>query len=224
MRSRKSASANSLRPRRSLSPTTQRCRKIYVPRFARPRLGVRGGVGAADILDGPHRPRLDRGAAHGTPRRHSRDGNGLSPIVRLSALLLVLLASGHSGAGPVRLRCPPPRRPPTSAPSRKRRTWWTPVMGPSHVGISLIMHPYSQRYKNFMGCSYLAAREPLHGAVRRRRVHEHCDQFGCLPACLPAYGYEREARHRRLQPLSAICVRGRASRRSCCSATAPAHR
>jgi pimeloyl-ACP methyl ester carboxylesterase len=33
---------------------------------------------------------------------------------------------------------------------------WMPVTGPSHVGI-VIMHPYSS-YKNFMGCSYLAAR------------------------------------------------------------------
>ena len=33
---------------------------------------------------------------------------------------------------------------------------WTPVSGNSHVGI-VIMHPYSS-YKNFQGCSYLAAR------------------------------------------------------------------
>jgi pimeloyl-ACP methyl ester carboxylesterase len=41
-------------------------------------------------------------------------------------------------------------------PSAQAANLWTPVTGGSHIGI-VVMHPYSS-YKNFQGCSYLAAR------------------------------------------------------------------
>jgi hypothetical protein len=83
----------------------------------------------------------------------SRACRGIASIV---AFALMLTGSSVSGAGTARALVEAKSTAIDLGASVKAANLWVPASGASHVGI-VIMHPYSS-YKDFLGCSYLAAR------------------------------------------------------------------